>query len=308
MRAHGLQIMSIVTVAAGLVLSGLAIQPAEAQVLENQILVRPENGVSDPSLEEAWVIYGTTVAKAEVDVRKAITRQIEAVRKKGDLQAVEKWKSLEKSFESERTLPPPEAGGVLREATEDFTRANQVLMKAYANLTKSMTKEGRDKEARAVEDERARLEGMVFPSKRYLSDLPAFDVHSPATFESFIKGLPLNVGAQARNHCIHLHPPSNGESKASFDVPEAYASLRGEVVIMDLQPGEEQSTPCTFRILGGKKKIWVSKPIHVKGPVRKQEFCVPLDGVKTITLVVECPGDFKCARAVWIDPRFDIAQ
>ena len=115
------------------------------------------------------------------------------------------------------------------------------------------------------------------------------------------EGLTIVVGGRPSQEGISMHPPANGISKVTYDVPVGCTHFEGEAAIADGRL--PQATPVVFRVINEKDRLlWQSKPIHGAG---KSEKCrIALTGAKSLTLTVECLGSHNYAYAVWINPVF----
>jgi hypothetical protein len=117
----------------------------------------------------------------------------------------------------------------------------------------------------------------------------------------FRKGA-VRFGGEDIPFSIFLHPPTDGLSRVTFDVPLGVERLAGAVAVGDASEGR-QATALTFKVLDqNDMPIWTSKLIFGKG--KTEAFDVPLRGTKAISLVVMCPGDWAWAHAVWLGPKF----
>ncbi len=134
----------------------------------------------------------------------------------------------------------------------------------------------------------------------YLSDVRPTNLRVPQAGNPFQQGR-FTVGGVGDEHGLFLHPPTNGSSAATFDVPRGYRSFVGGIGMSDTATA--QKTAVVFKIMDDRNKLlWQSKPIAGQG--LREAFNVRVDKTSSVTLVVECPGDFAFAHAVWVAPRF----
>jgi hypothetical protein len=100
-------------------------------------------------------------------------------------------------------------------------------------------------------------------------------------------------------HSLSLHPKRQGSAHVKYELGKKYAKFSAEVAISDAAPKPSES-PLTFRVIGDGKELWKSKPIRSKGV---SETCsVGIQGIKELTLIVDCPNGNAWAFAVWINP------
>lgn len=276
-------------------------------------VTRPKDGVQHPDLDKAWADYDAAVAKAAEEIRAAIAKQFDAATAKGDLNAAEKWQVISEKFQTSGELPSEsEKKTVVSVTVATCKKAKDELGKAYDAVVKTLTRDKKIVEAKAVRSEwsavgpqQAKLEPRV-DKKVWLSDLQERN-----TFVGYgtlgkngelgYEGLTIVVGGRPSQKGISMHPPSNGISKVTYDVPVGCTHFEGEAAIADGRL--PQATPVVFRVINEKDRLlWQSKPIHGAG---KSEKCrIALTGAKSLTLTVECPGSHNYAYAVWINPVF----
>lgn len=64
-----------------------------------------------------------------------------------------------------------------------------------------------------------------------------------------------------------------------------------------------QRTPITFRVVDEMDEVlWSSRPLERFGEVDSCQISV--SERKSLTLRVECPGDWYNAHSIWVEPRF----
>jgi hypothetical protein len=134
----------------------------------------------------------------------------------------------------------------------------------------------------------------------YLSDVRPIDLRVPNDGKPFQQGT-MTVGGVDNEHGLFLHPPTNGSSAATFKVPGGYRTFLGSVAMHDT--ATRQKTALVFKVFDDRNKLlWKSKPVASRGVV--EDFAVSIEKTSSVTLVVECPGDYAFAHAVWVEPRF----
>jgi len=114
-----------------------------------------------------------------------------------------------------------------------------------------------------------------------------------------VDGYAMAVGGVAVKHGLGMHPTTNGNAEATYVLGGRYQIFRAQVAINDTASAKIL-TAVRFKVLGDGKPLWESKP--TKRPGTKQDCCVAVTGVQELTLMVECPGDYYFAHALWIDP------
>jgi hypothetical protein len=291
-----------------------------------ETLTRPKDGVSHPVLDQAWIEYLAAIEDASEGVRAVITKHFNAATESGDLKAAEKWQIVAKEFESDRCLPDDwESRPVAKSCVINYAKAVGELGKSYATVVKDLTKEKKLDEARKVQDEfeamakaaQHRIHSQPKPGRpngppgkvvAFLSDLPEKGV--VVGWGSFGKDGWLGyaeldgrvrVGKKFYGKSLSLHGVTNGNAKVSYDVPKGCSRFEAIAAISDSEDGR-QVTPLTFRVLGDKGILWESRPL--RGGGRTEQCSIALQGTKTITLVVFCPGHNGWSQAVWCDPCF----
>ena len=145
----------------------------------------------------------------------------------------------------------------------------------------------------------------------YVADLPERDVVTAPVmplrktqFYWFGVPRPLALNGKTTTKGLMIHPPGSGEGKIKYDLNQAYTSLRTGVGIIDSIAGSP--TPLTFRIVGDGRVLWESKPVQKSG--QQQQAAVSVAGVKTLELVIACPGpdhreENLTAHALWFEPH-----
>jgi hypothetical protein len=102
------------------------------------------------------------------------------------------------------------------------------------------------------------------------------------------------------NKTVGIAPYGDGKGKAVFDLPEGCVRFEATAAINDTAR-RNQKTALIFRVYGDGHLLWSSKPLYGGGSSEKCS--LPLKGVKSLTLVVECPGAGDWSHSVWLDPR-----
>jgi hypothetical protein len=132
----------------------------------------------------------------------------------------------------------------------------------------------------------------------YLVDLIASNVHLQGELG---RGGELRVRSKPCAKALGMHPFAGKPAIAEFDVPEG-CSLFEATAAVDDKAKNKQGTPLTFTVLADGRELWKSQPIVAGVTVEKCR--VDVDKVKTITLVVDCPGPNHYAWAAWCDAQF----
>ena len=101
-------------------------------------------------------------------------------------------------------------------------------------------------------------------------------------------------------HSLSTHPTWRGPAYVIYELSEPYEVFTGTAAIMD-SAGDRKFTPLVFKVLGDGRLLWKSRPIQKRGD--GQKFAVPIRGIRTFRLQVDCPGDASRGFAVWISPR-----
>ncbi len=117
--------------------------------------IRPENGVADVALDKAWADYRQQVSIAADEVRDALNAQFDAATDKGDLEEAEKWQAVIEAFEANGMLGGDKSTrAAVANAQKQLMEAEKELIAAYGEVIKSLTKQKKINEAKAVRAER----------------------------------------------------------------------------------------------------------------------------------------------------------
>ena len=156
---------------------------------------------------------------------------------------------------------------------------------------------------------RGRLETFAAGDVRftYLSDLQEVSVHTIRDWGwSFGKKTlgnkeksPIVVAGVKSPNGLSTSPTDGGSAEVVYDLAGRYSTLDGAIAIDDSSGGT--ATPMVFKIFGDGKELWHSAPVD--RPKKKEKFVVNVDGVKSVKMFVDSPGDYRGAAAVWIEPR-----
>ena len=140
-----------------LLLPDKAQKPAAAGVGPKRFVgsvVRPQDGVKHPDLDEGWAVYDAAAAKAAESIKAAISKQFEAATAKGDLDAAEKWQATLEKFEKTGELPTEkETKMAVSAAVVEYKKAKDELGKAYEAVVTALTMDKKIAEARAGKEE-----------------------------------------------------------------------------------------------------------------------------------------------------------
>lgn len=137
----------------------------------------------------------------------------------------------------------------------------------------------------------------------YLDDLPEHDVSADILAKHGATGLPADqpqdviVHGVAIKHSLFMHSTSNGSAKASFTIDRKFGVFTAAVGFRDTAM---PTTPVTFELRGDGQLLWVSRPIEHAG--ESQECRIPVENVKTLQLIVNCPGPDAYSWTVWVNP------
>jgi len=124
--------------------------------------VRPDDAVQHPDLDKVWGTYDSAVAQANTAIAQSLTHLFDAAADQGDLDAADKWQAQRQRFETEGVLlDQKETQTAVKTAVQELKVANEQLSKAYDVLLKSLTKDKKIAEAKAVRDEWKALEADV---------------------------------------------------------------------------------------------------------------------------------------------------
>jgi hypothetical protein len=276
-------------------------------------VTRPKDGVEHPDLEKAWATYDAKVKKAAEAIRAAITKQVEAASDKGDLAGVEKLQAISEKFDKDGEVPSqPDLKAGVRAPVADYKKAKDELASAYKDVVARLTMEKKIPLAKAVRDEwdliKGDGEGTAPTAQRvFLSDLEARNVvvgHGAFGTNGNLGflGRRITVQGAVSPKGISMHPPTNGASRAVYQIPKGCTHFQAKVAIDD--SAAIQQTPVTFKVFGDNrpKPLWESKP-PLRGAGQSQECDIEIKGIRILTLIVECPGPLANAHAVWCDPR-----
>jgi hypothetical protein len=279
----------------------------------------PSAALGDPlqeRLDKAVADYNEAVDKETASLAAHIDAKIAAAQAKGDL-------DLKKSFEAAKdslqkgTRPSLQLlKGVVESASRDITRARNRLLIEYKDVEREYVKQGKDVQAEAIRVESQKLEKAVWierandpvgagsrPARTdvYLADLQEQRV-SVGKEGVFAKAGDYAVNRVPVKKPIFLHPPSNGSSEVTYDIPSGYKMFKAVAAICD-SGSVNQPTPLVFRVVGGTGNVlWTSKPLRGPGASEACEILVGQE--KTLKLVVDCNGWYAHAQAIWCDPRF----
>lgn len=117
-------------------------------------MARPKNGIRHPDLDKAWASYDAEISEAAEAIRAAIVKQFAVVIAAGDLDAAEKWHTLQKNFEDFGVIPAEkDIEAAVGNAMANCKKADQELAEAYESVVKSLTIEKNLVRARAAKDE-----------------------------------------------------------------------------------------------------------------------------------------------------------
>jgi hypothetical protein len=282
-------------------------------------LVRPQGGVQHPDLDKAWSEYDKQMQAVAEAIERAIDKEFNAAVEAGDLDAALKWKTAGERFQKEGRIPEglddenakgkPKSKPQKPEVSpqSQIVEAQKQLATAYEAVEKGLVRSRELEKAKQVRAESVAGFGQPnSPHKRFLANLAerGFNTGPQKSFTkngSTPEGQPITVRGIRAPHALWLHPPTQGFSQVTFDVPEGASWIVGTVAMNDST--QDQRTPLTFAILDERENtLWSSGPI--KGRGAEQTFDVPLGETKAITLKVVCPGDWSFAHAVWVDPYF----
>lgn len=115
-------------------------------------------------------------------------------------------------------------------------------------------------------------------------------------------GGPLTVQGVDLPQGLCAHPPSDGSSQVVYAVPPGATALVGGCAVHDRWEAQFR-TPLTYRIHCDGREVWRSPPIE-PGTQALVPFAVPVVGVSRVTLVIDCPGNYSAAVALWVNPAF----
>ena len=109
----------------------------------------------------------------------------------------------------------------------------------------------------------------------------------------------IQVGKKKVKHGIAIHPPSEGNSFAEFQLEKPYQTLRGQVALNNTGKKLIRGI-MRFRIVGDGKLLWESKDFKLGA--KPEPFEVPVRGVKILRLEIHCPGENSYSHGVFVDP------
>jgi NPCBM/NEW2 domain len=103
-------------------------------------------------------------------------------------------------------------------------------------------------------------------------------------------------------NALSVHPPSWGNSSVSYHLNREYKLLKTWAALSDVEPPFRPESPATFRIYGDRICLWDSGPIQQPGKDSWKACRISVEGVDTLELRVNCPGQNGHVRAVWLEP------
>ena len=111
----------------------------------------------------------------------------------------------------------------------------------------------------------------------------------------------IRVHGQESPNGLSTHPPSDGSSHVIYGIQGLYRTLQADVALADyVSPNFPSRTPVVFRVHGDGILLWESKPVAKRQEI--QSLKVRVAGVQTLKLEVHCPGNYRDAGAVWLEP------
>jgi serine/threonine protein kinase len=121
----------------------------------------------------------------------------------------------------------------------------------------------------------------------------------------------VTIGDRRPLHGLWAQPAgSDSHSLISYEIPKAYHHLSGKVGIASKLEGYSEiggsRTQLTFRIEGDGKLLWKSHPTQQADDL--EPFNIAIQGISTLNLYVDCPGNWGWAWAVWIDPLLTVSE
>ncbi len=149
----------------------------------------------------------------------------------------------------------------------------------------------------------------VIDVKVYLSDLQEIEVS--VGYPKFGKsgdlgyeGQRIKVYGTPSPNGISTHPPTSGQSHVAYMLEGRFSYFTTRVAVND-SCGLGNKTAITFKVLGDGKLLWQSQPVQ-RTPENPQpplqECVVDVNGVAKLELIVDCPGTYSHAHAVWVEP------
>ena len=157
-----------------------------------------------------------------------------------------------------------------------------------------------------------RFVGTNLQSAMYLDDLPElrFDVKRDTAFgkhgtygalgEDLIR---VEYGGRMMAHSLVMHPEK--AAYAEYAVPEG---TKGLAAITTVITHSNMKGSVVFKVFGDEELLWESAPVDKNSAKPDESFDVELDGIKRLTLRVECTGDSTNAWAAWLVPRFIVEE
>jgi hypothetical protein len=268
-------------------------------------------------LNDATAKYREAVTGALQSVYEALDRQFEQAQKRGDFENAKAYKDAKDALQQKGELPKLTAVRADRNKAEQaIARAQAEFISTYEDVRKAYTKNKNFEKAEIVDKELKALKARVI-------EQPKAGVRTAVVAEVFLSDLqeqnldPIEghfgkngqhpVGEKLRAEsvvcpkAILLTPPSHGRRQVTYSVPAGFSRFRSRCGLHD--NGGPSRSPLTFKVLNEKaEEIWASEAITLG--CTKTSCDIALEGIRTITLVVECSGSCENANAIWVDPRF----
>jgi len=243
-------------------------------------------------------VYDVEVQKFKKSISDLLDKREDLARTLGDKKQLDEVKAQRKAFE-EAGEPPT---GLPVAVTTQIRSARATLDKAYQTTVRDSIKSKQDTAADVAEKERQHFlvsSAFLFGKRTSLSSLKAFNI---ATYNNtFVADAKHTRDGEIVPHCVFLHPPARGDSKASYPLAGKWVGLRVTVgVPLSVENGAKISSPLTFEILGDGKSLWTSEPVSKFDMFQTCE--VNVEKVKILTLRVGCPEHNGWAQAVWFRP------
>jgi hypothetical protein len=112
---------------------------------------------------------------------------------------------------------------------------------------------------------------------------------------------PIVLAGKESPNGLASHPTPNGNSVLRYKIGGlGKNTFRATAGVADVRRYGPHS-PLTFKVIGDGKELWKSTPVTKWG--QPQDCKVPVSGVDTLELKVECPGDAGFSFSVWCEPR-----
>jgi hypothetical protein len=264
--------------------------------------------------------YNDSVDKIEADIEELINKKIDAAKSKGDLDQKKSYDAALDALKQGEFPTLPVFRGVVESGKRELMRAKTKLLGVYKEVEREYVKQGKDTRAEAVRAESQRLDKAVWierardlsgesasslPADIYLADLQEQNV-SVGKEGTFRNTGDYAVGGKGIKKAIYLHPPSNGSSEVTYDVPPGFKVFKAIAAINDTGSAA-QPTPLVFKLVGGSgTTLWTSKPL--RGPGAAEPCEILLGQEKSLKLVVVCNGWFAHAHAIWGEARFSVRR